>query len=60
MNLDNVSPSKIVKITFPPDSNKIAEILDWLYNSGEFMTVHMDMPTINKLRQITGVEIIES
>lgn len=51
--------AKRVIIEFPNDINKLVKILDWMYNSGDFMRVYMMPSMIKELNKITNVVEIE-
>lgn len=51
--------NKQVKIKFPPDPVKLAKVLDVMFGGEEFPVMMYD-ELIEKLREFTEVEIIES
>lgn len=55
----NLPPQKQVKIHFPKDIEKLTAFLDWMWNSGDFVTIHMADDVIEKGRKFAEIEIVK-
>jgi len=44
-----------VKLPFPADVEKLAKVLDWMFNDGAFLKCHMSDEVIAKFKKDTGL-----
>lgn len=61
MELDtsSIESGKQVKIHFPTDPTKLALLLDWMWNSGDFATCNLSLTAITNGRKFTQIDIVE-
>jgi hypothetical protein len=48
-----------VRIGFPNDIDKLTKVLDWMFNTGQFLYWVMDEKQIQDGRKITKIEIVD-
>ena len=51
--------TKQIKIHFPTNPEKLALLLDWMWNSGDFATCSLSLSSIENGRKFTQIDIVE-
>lgn len=59
MILTNNIVTKQVKIHFPTNPEQLALLLDWMWNSGDFVTCNLSLSSIEKGREFAQIDIVE-